>query len=234
MSNNYLFGKRNQLIGSPFSMNERSKLIGANVARLRGQRGWSQKVLADEIGVRQNTIAAIELGKTKKSKHLPDIANVFKVSMTDLDPMFEAKQIVRVPSSKYQVGSPDLELHNSVEAGDGAIVISNEPVAMIDRPQPLIGVRGAYGVMVVGESMNPVIRPGDSVMINPHLQPRREDICLFIYDENGDFRATLKEFISQTKSLWEVRRYCPELKDFTLSKRDWPKCHVVVSINKGR
>lgn len=75
-------------------MNERAKVIGENVARLRQKAGLSQADLAKAIGVNsQNTIAAIELGRTKKSKHLADIASVLQVAMTDINPWFSGKLV---------------------------------------------------------------------------------------------------------------------------------------------
>lgn len=228
MSNNYLFGNGNQFFGSAFAMNERSKTIGRNVARFRKERDMSQAELAKAIGVKsQNTIAAIELGNTAKSKHLPDIARALHVRIVDIDPQSEVEESVIIPGSDL-VGDRDLKVFASVEGGDGIIVLSSEHVDMVRRPEPLANVRKGYGVIVVGESMVPVVRPGDVVLVNPHLPPRQEDVCLFIFDDGGEFRATIKEFVSQTETEWKVRRYRPKEKVYNLKKKDWPKCHVTV------
>jgi DNA-binding XRE family transcriptional regulator len=217
----------NQIFGNEAFMDEQARIIGANVARLRHAAGLSQAQLAGALGVRQNTIAAIELGKTKKSKYLSEIARALKVRLVDVDPQFEAEESVVVPGPAL-VGDRDLQVFGSVEGGDGAIVVSSDPIGIIKRPSPLAGVVGGYGVLVVGESMTPLVRPGDTVLINPHLPPRKEDLCLFIYDQDGDFRATIKEFVSQTKDAWSVKRYSPTVRRIVLKKREWPRCHVVV------
>jgi transcriptional regulator with XRE-family HTH domain len=228
MSNNYLFGNRNQFVGSAFAMNERAKIVGKNIARLREERGLSQAQLAKAIDVKsQNTVAAIESGKTQKSKHLHDIARVLKVSITDIDPQSEVTESPILSASDL-VGDRDLKVFASAEAGDGALVLTNEPVDMVRRPEPLANVRKGYGVIAVGESMVPAVRPGDVLLVNPHLPPRAEDVCLFIFDHEGEFRATIKEYCSQSPDAWKVKRYKPEEKTFTLRKKDWPKCHVVV------
>lgn len=49
---------------------------GAQIRQERERRGWSQKRLADEIGISQVAIKKIETGETVKSKHLPDIVRV--------------------------------------------------------------------------------------------------------------------------------------------------------------
>ena len=198
-----------------------------NVARYRKERGLSQEQLARRIGVRQNTIAAIELGTTKKSKYLPDIARVLEISLTDLDAGDGSRRTPTIPGTDL-VGARDLPLYATVEAGEGAVVMSSDPVDEIRRPAPLATVKGAYGVIVSGESMVPALRPGDIVLIHPHLPPKVEDICLFISERNGEFVATIKEYVGQTKDHWKVKRYKPEEKEFTLRKSEWQTCHVSV------
>lgn len=197
MSTNSLFSGDNQFVGSSFRMNERAKIIGKNVKRLRMAAHMSWAKLAKAIGVQSpNTIAAIESGDTQKSKHLHDIARALKVKMIDLDPEYEGDETVRLPVVQSS-DDPDLKVYASVEAGQDTIVLSNEPVQMTRRPASLQGVRDAYGVIVHGESMDPAARPGDTVLINPHLPPRPGDLCLFFRDRDGEFRATLKEYRGQ-------------------------------------
>ena len=237
MSNSILFRNANQEFGSAFRMNdtgELSKLIGKNVARFRKESGMSGAELAKAIGVKsQNTIASIETGKTEKSKHLPAIARVLKKRLSDLDPTETADDVLTIPGNMYAQGE-QLAVYASVEGGAGAIVWSNEPMVKIPRPRPLIGVRDAYGVLVVGDSMVPIVRPGYTVWVNPHLPPRVGDVCLFRHDQDGDFRASLKEYCGQTKDTWLVRRYQPKERRFTMQKAEWPECHVIVGTDYGR
>jgi len=201
--------------------------IARNVARYRKERGLSQEELARRIGVRQNTIAAIESGLTKKSKYLPDIARVLEVPLFDLDAGEGAHRTPTIPGADL-VGARDLPLYATVEAGEGAVVMSSDPVDEVRRPALLATVKGAYGVIVSGESMVPALRPGDTALIHPHLPPKVEDICLFISEKNGEFIATIKEYVGQTKDHWKVKRYKPEEKEFTLRKSEWQTCHVSV------
>lgn len=236
MSNSILFGTPNQAFGNAAPVNERSKIVGRNVARYRDKAGLSQAELAKAIGVRsQNTIAAIETGATEKSKHLHDIARVLRVKMTDLDPNYVEVEAFILPGTTQEGGGPqDFRHYAGVEAGDGAVVLSNEPYRVTQRPQSLAGVRDAYGVLVVGDSMSPVVRAGHTVFINPHKSPRTGDICLFFAESDGEFRATLKEYCGQNAAAWSVKRYQPKERKFTLPKKDWPKCHVVVGVDYSR
>jgi transcriptional regulator with XRE-family HTH domain len=201
--------------------------IAENLQRIRHARGMSQAGLAGEIGVRQNTIAAIEAGTTKKSKYLPDIARVLQVSLTELDPNQRFTETRVIPGGAL-VGPLDLALYATVEGDEGVVVMSRDPVDEIRRPAPLAAVKGAYGVIVAGESMVPVLRPGDVALVHPHLPPRPEDTCIFIAEKDGEFVATIKEYLGQTKDTWKVKRYKPKETDFVLKKKDWPRCDVVV------
>ena len=207
--------------------------LADNVRKFRKRQNLSQKALADAIGVRQNTIAAIESGDTKRTKYLPDLARVLQVNIAELEPAVGAGEGFTIPGSDLG-GARDLDLYGSVEAGEGGIVLSNEPVDRIRRPAPLANVRGGYGVIVVGESMVPLLRPGDIALVNPHLPPKPEDLCLFTSDREGEFKATIKEFRGQGKDSWKVRRYQPAQRDYALKKKDFPKCQVVVGIYKRR
>lgn len=228
MSTNYLFVHRYQGLGNTPVMS-----LAENLTRLRKKRKLSQQKLADAVGVRQNTIAAIETGETKKSKYLPDIARVLDVSIKELDPTLGPNENLLVPG-KELVGVADLPGYGTVEGGEGAIVMSSEPVETVKRPDPLRTVKDGFGVIVSGDSMVPLVRPGDIVLVHPHLPPKIDDLCLFLFDQDGDFRATIKEFCGQSRDLWKVKRYQPKEHEFTLKKADFPRCAVVVGIYKRR
>jgi len=216
---------------------------GEIVRDRRKELGWSQTQLAKKVGSNQQTIGKIEKGQTKKSPLLPLIAVVLGIpierlvpGVNALDPNQVARELPRYVLDSTQVretvaGRRDLPLHSMVEAGSGALVMSSDPVDRIDRPDVLTFVKDAYAVIVVGDSMFPVLKAGYRVKVHPHTVPRPEDICLFIRDENGEFHATIKEYIGQTKDAWKVRRYHPKEETILLKKREWPRCDVVVGVD---
>lgn len=228
MSTNSLFMQSYQSIGSNPAMS-----LAENVAKFRKRKHLSQAALASRIGVRQNTIAAIESGETKKTKYLPEIASALDVSIPELDPSVIQYENSTVPGNQL-VGESDLPVYASVDAGNGVVFVSERPVQTVKRPEPLATVTKGYGVIVSGESMIPLVRPGDTVLVHPHLPPKVDDLCLFIGEKDGEFRATLKEFIGQTKDLWRIRRYHPKEELFTIRKTDFPRCEVVVGLYKRR
>lgn len=218
------------------------RIIGNNVRRKRETRGWSRAELARKVHVHNYTIEAVEIGKTQKSKYLPDIARVLGCDIWELDPTqvppadSPPQPIVnptrippKIPISEL-VGAADLPVYRSRSAGDGALVMTSDPVCRTVRPANLVQVEGAYGVIVDGGSMEPAIRAGDTVCINPHIPPQRGDWCVFRSEKLGEFQSLIKEYIAQTGTHWRVKRYQPETKEYLIKKTDWPGCHVVVAL----
>lgn len=201
------------------------EVVGANVTRFRVERGMSTAELARRVGVRVFTIQQVEAGKTQRTRYLADIARALEVEMWELDPRL--KRELPAPA-----GPVDLPVYATTEGGDGALVLSPDPVDRIERPRSLAHSRDAYAVMVTGESMWPMVRPGDVVVLNPNKYPRREDLCVFRSEQHGEFKSTIKEFVARTDDDWRVKRYRPEEREFILKRQDWPECHVVVTIHR--
>ncbi len=124
------------------------------------------------------------------------------------------------------LGGTDLPVFGTVEGGPGQFIINDEPIDYVARPSPLRYVRDGYGVIVVGESMVPVFRPGDIALVHPHLPPRVNDACVFFSEDPP--RATIKEYVAQTEDVWRVRRYQPQEEIFELDKAEWGRAAVVV------
>jgi phage repressor protein C with HTH and peptisase S24 domain len=204
------------------------EMTGANVTRFRIARGLSTAALARAVGVRVFTVQQIEAGKTQKSRYIVDIARVLDVEPGDLDERLKRATAPVPPASAVA----DLLVYGTTEAGDGALVLSQDPIDRIERPRSLTHARDAYAVMVTGESMWPMVRPGDVVVLNPNKYPRREDLCVFRSERHGEFKSTIKEFVGRTADGWRVKRYRPEEKEFTLKGQDWSECHVVVTIHR--
>jgi len=228
MSTKRLIVRGHQCFGKAahMSITAENRQRGEKIRRAREAADMSRKDLADAIGAASpTTIEAIENGGN--TKYLPRIATVLRLPLRELDSSVDIQAPV-IMSGVDLFGPRDLKLYGSIEAGEGALVVSSEPVEWIERPALLATVRDAYGVIVAGESMVPALRPGEIVLVHPYLQPRIEDLCLFINDEHGEFRALVKEYRGQTAEFWKVARYKPKETEFTLKKRDWPKVHVVV------
>src|SRR5262245_9082753 len=89
--------------------------LADNLKRLRTQKGMSQQRLAIAVGVRQNTIVAIESGQTRRSKFLPKIAQVLQVPISELDPDIAGLDTVEPATKNLIVGERNFPIYGAVE-----------------------------------------------------------------------------------------------------------------------
>jgi len=126
------------------------------------------------------------------------------------------------------VGEVDLPVFGMAEGGRGALIITDEPVDRVVRPEPLLRVKEGYGIIVSGDSMSPAHKSGSTALVNPHLPPRPGDSCIFrSHAEDGTVHICIKELVRATKEEWIVKQYTPA-KTFGLKRSLWQECHVVV------
>lgn len=220
-------------------MNAIKSNLGDTIRAKREAAGLTQTELGERVGAKQQTIEKIELGKINHSSYLLPISMELGIP---LDMVSRSKKRVPadtvqetsapIPASDLTTGLRDLPIYGTTDAGEGVMVLSDEPVDRGERPVALQHVKGAYGVIVSGDSMAPILRPGFVVLVNPNLPPRREELCVFRGESHGEFKSVIKELVSSTADTWRVRRYKPTEKEFNLKKKDWPECHVVVTVHR--
>jgi len=201
-----------------------------NLIRLRTARGLSQQELAKMIGVRQNTIAAIETGATTRTKYLADIARALGVSVDELDPPSGTGGGRGQLAPPPMFGPRDFPVYSSAEGGPGQIIRSADPFDWMPRPAPA-QTPDAYCMLISGESMWPEFRPGDSAIVNPRLPIIGGEVYIFYRELEGEARATIKHLRRQTAESWLVSQHNPpsgQKADFALPRRDWQWAHRVV------
>lgn len=204
-----------------------SMSLKANMVRLRNQKGWTQAELARRAGVSQQVIGDIESGRTIRPRQLHEIAAALGTTIEQLDPERYNRPTLEFPTTPIY-GERDLPIYAAAEGGDGAMIITFDPIAFTLRPAPLIGVKGGYGMYVVGESMAPAYDPGDTLLVNPHLPPTPGKDAVFFYsDGHGQTKATIKRLVRITAAEWRVMQWNPQ-KEFALDRVTWPQCQVIV------
>lgn len=125
-------------------------------------------------------------------------------------------------------GDRDLPVFGTAQGGEGAILLTNEAVDWVLRPDSLLRVKDGYGIIVTGDSMSPEHKSGSTALVNPHLPPRAGDACIFrSHADDGAVRICIKELVRQTADAWHVRQHNPP-KSITLKKAEWQVCHVTV------
>lgn len=211
---------------------------GQRIRQAREAKGWSQGDLAQKVHISQPAIKKIEAGDTQRSKYLPQIAAALDLPLADVMPEADEGGVPGlIPKKDLTTGVSDFPVHAAAEGGPGIIVVSSDPVDFIPRPAPLVHVRQSYGILIVGTSMDPEFRQGDTALVNPHLPPMADEPHIFYAEADGEGRATIKTLRRQTSDNWLVRQHNPPeggKHDLTLSRKEWQWAHRVIGSYKRR
>lgn len=133
-----------------------------------------------------------------------------------------------VTAGSQLVGERDLPVFGTAQGGSGALIVTSDAVDWVVRPDPLLRVKDGYGMIVTGDSMDPVHKHGSIALVNPHIPWRAGDTCIFrSHAPDGAVHVIIKELRRWTDDTWHVRQYNPA-KDFTLKRAEWQDCHVTV------
>jgi Peptidase S24-like len=213
---------------------ELARALGLPPARAYEMIKGIRRVQPDEIGrlsafldwPEAHVVALIDGRATSKAgKRAPSTAR---------PPIPGPRVRVALASEAAREGRPDIPVWAAAQAGeDGALILVPDPVDYIFRSERMRGVRNPFAFQIVGGSMSPALEHGDQVVINPALLVRPGVDCVFIHQQrDGSFLALIKRLLSQNADNWRVRQYDPK-KDFDLSKKKWPRAHVVAEIRRG-
>ncbi len=228
--------------------------LGERVREERKAKGWSQAELARRVtnaGYRmtQGGIAQIERRGETEPKSIVQLATALGISVHWLQSSRGDKAAGVAAGDGEQLSllaggrrgrpagagnaAPDprqrLQVFASAQGGgEGAMVLSNEPVSWLPRDPRLESVADAYGCFVLGESMEPAYERGNIVLVNPSAQPEPGDDVVFMREgKDGQRYVVIKRLVKVNAQSWTVKQYNPA-KTFTLSRKEWGKAHVVI------
>lgn len=225
--------------------------IGERVKTERNAKGWSQMELARRVTragypITQGGIAQIERRGETEPKSIVQLAQALGVSVVWLQSDRGDKtagvspediQLSMLPPAGRAglriAPAPDLrqqlQVFSSAQGGEeGAMTLSNEPVAWLPRDARLEGVEGAYGCFVSGDSMEPAYEKGNILLVNPKAPVNAGDDVVFMREDKGGTRYVLiKRLVRRNEASWTVKQYNPA-KTFSLSRKEWSKAHLVI------
>ncbi len=160
----------------------------------------------------------------------PELADRF----TESDRRTIEERMAQIPGGLL-VGARDFPIYAAAQGGDGTMIVHTNVMEYVKRPIVLEGVPEAYGISIVGTSMVPAYREGDMALVHPRRPPEREtDVILYDHDHRtGDAKSMIKHLVSFNDRLWKLEQYNPA-KTFSEHRADWPICHQVVGMYKGR
>ena len=132
-------------------------------------------------------------------------------------------------------GARDFPIYAAAQGGNGHMIVHTDVMEYVKRPVILEGVPDSYGILIVGDSMVPAYRQGDMALIHPRRPPERDtDVVLYDQDHRtGEAKSMIKRLVGFNDRSWKLEQYNPA-KTFSEHRADWPICHQVVGMYKGR
>jgi len=193
--------------------------------------GITQSALAERIGVRQSTVSRWLNGQT------PDPAAQERLESMRAGRGAPQLPPPRPPSNASEPiptprgGDDRIPILGVGRGGDdGRFELNGETIGYTMRPKSLIGVKGAYSIYVVGDSMEPRYEAGELVQVNPHkpAQPGR-DVVVQLYPtadgEQGE--GLIKRLVRMTPSYVVLKQFNPPM-EFELERKIVKSVHLIV------
>lgn len=228
--------------------------LGHRIRLARNARKMTQQAIAREFGITRNSVSLWESDDASPEQR--KIARLAEILAVDTDWLLTGEggedEIVPAKVSTFlrpdrtsvrhirpfremvvtpgdQLVSPEpFPIYAAAQGGEGHMIVTFDATQWVKTPAILEGIRGAYGILVTGDSMDPEFRPGDMALINPHLHPMRDETHVF-YDHppDGEATAMIKRLVGWSDATWRLRQFNP-LADFDAPRLSWPTAHRVV------
>lgn len=124
-------------------------------------------------------------------------------------------------------GERALPIYASAQGGPTGMLVTPDPIDWIPRPRPLQNVPKAFGVYIVGDSMEPAYKHGDMVFVHPSLPPLRgDDVLLIKHHADRDMVAMVKTLHGWNDHHWKLKQWHPA-REFQASRREWQQVNVI-------
>jgi phage repressor protein C with HTH and peptisase S24 domain len=210
------------------------KNVGDRVRERRLALKLSQPQLAKKAGsITYQAIQQLEAGGG--TKHLVAIARALGVSAEWLQDGTGPAPSGKIAPSRAALAEK-LKVLGMAECGaDGWSLWNGDVIDMVDRPASLAGVANAYGVYVVGGSMEPRYFPGELVLIHPG-KPVTLGAFVLVQrkpKQDGDPPlAVIKRLIKRTASRITLEQFNPA-KSFDIRSDDIVSIHRVVGASEA-
>jgi SOS-response transcriptional repressor LexA len=228
---------KKQLEEARLSMSEASLKIGRNASYLQQflRRGVPEELhererirLAELLGIDENQLR----GKSTPLTSRPYIKNGDRLQSQapSAISVIGDKQIPLDTPRLFPISemTQDLPVFATTQvAGGGVTMMSKKAVDRIARPNFLVHVDGAYGLIIPDDAMSPEAKSGSTALVHPHLPARDGDTCVFQSEQDSGTAVLMRQLIRSNDRTWRVHQHKPA-KDYDLKKSEWPVCHAVV------
>ena len=112
--------------------------------------------------------------------------------------------------------------------GEQEMFLGDGPIGYTPRPSNLDGVRGAYAIYMVGDSMEPRYQQGWLLHVNPFKPPTRgRDVV--VYKKDG--AALIKGFVRWDGEVLILQQLNPA-QELRVPRAEVSECHLVVGVDQ--
>jgi len=188
------------------------------IDRLAQYSGSSPSGLARQAGLDPTAFNKSKRRSSSGKPRWPSTESLSKVLRT-VDMNFE--DFARFASSNiYEVNEPTVPLIGLAQAGsDGFFDDAGFPVGASweDINLPTIQDENIYALQISGESMSPVLRDGDKVLVAPNQTVRRGDRVV-VKTRDGEIMA--KELARMNETQITLTSLNPDFEDRILNRKD--------------
>lgn len=112
--------------------------------------------------------------------------------------------------------------------GDQTMFLEDGPIGYTPRPANLAGVKGAYAIYMVGDSMEPRYEQGWLLHVNPFKPPTRgRDVVVY---KQGQ-AVLIKQFVRWEPGALVLRQLNPP-EELRVPREEVQECHLVVGVDQ--
>jgi len=112
--------------------------------------------------------------------------------------------------------------------GEQQMFLEDGPIGFASIPANLAGVRGAYAIYMLGDSMEPRYEQGWLLHVNPFKPPTRgRDVVVYKTDQ----AVLIKQFLRWDGDTLVLRQLNPE-GELRLPRQEIVECHLIVGVDQ--
>ena len=112
--------------------------------------------------------------------------------------------------------------------GEQEMFLADGPIGYTARPHNLDGVRGAYAIYMVGDSMEPRYEQGWLLHVNPFKPPTRgRDVVVY----KRGHAVLIKPFVRWAGDMLVLRQLNPAA-ELRLPRAEVAECHLIVGVDQ--
>ena len=203
----------------------------------------SQAELARHLGLAPSAVSRMIKGdRQMKLQEAVEVAAFLGVSQEEVlrragdpstvPPSTEPGRRGRPPRAAPAFGlnrQDPLPIRSAARGGnDQEMFLGDGPIGYTPRPANLSGVRDAYAIYMIGDSMEPRYIQGWLLHVNPFKPPTRgRDVVVYKKDQ----AVLIKQFVNWSDDTLVLRQFNPDA-TLRIARAEIAECHLIVGVDQ--